>query len=335
MRPVICVVDRLYKRSKDTFDAAGDLEFVTVGRTEAEMQQGIRDSGAKAVVLATDPYTDALYATLPKGGLIARYGVGHDNVDKALATRRGQFVTITPGVLDISVAEHAMTLLTASARRVAQTDAALKQNQWPRSAGNELAGSTLAVIGCGKIGKRVARIAAFGYDMRVLGVDVADLDPATMRREYGIEMASSLDEALARADFVSIHLPALPETRHFVDAAFLEKMPDGATIINTARGSLVEENALFNEVSKGRINAALDVYETEPYRPQDPERDLRRLPDIIMTPHVGSSTTQASTRMAERVIRNIRDWMNGTYTDLDLVNTDVLTTAAKEGPLAQ
>jgi len=321
MKTKVLIVDRIYKRSRDIFDKAADIEFVQVGKEEAEIAAAIKSQAAGAVVLATEKYTDALYTALPEGGLIARYGVGHDGVDKTKAKARGQFVTITPGVLDNSVAEHAIFLLGAMVREIAIDDAALKAGQWAKSTGMELAGKTLAILGCGAIGRKVAKIAAFGLSMNVVAFDVAKLDAAQLKKDYGInELAASAQQAVSKADVVSIHLPAIDATKDFVNAVFFANMKKTALLINTSRGSIVDENALYDALSAGQIaGAAIDVFKKEPYEPANPDKDLRKLKNIVLTPHLGSSTNEASDRMAESVIANIRSWAAKDYTAMDRV----------------
>ncbi len=322
MKTKVLIVDRIYKRSKDIFDKAADIEFIQVGKDEADIASAIAANAAAAAVLATEKYTDALYTALPEGGLIARYGVGHDGIDKAKAKARGQYVTITPGVLDNSVAEHTIFLLGALARDIAVDDAALKAGQWAKSTGMELAGKTLAILGCGAIGNKVAKIAAMGLSMRVVAFDVAKLDAGQLKTECGIdELAASWQQAVAQADVVSIHLPAIEATKDFVNAAFLAIMKKTALLINTSRGSIVDENALYEALSEGRIaGAAIDVFKKEPYEPANADKDLRKLKNIVLTPHLGSSTNEASDRMAKSVIHNIRSWVVKDYAAMNRVN---------------
>ncbi len=321
MKTKVLIVDRIYKRSKNIFDKAADIEFVQVGKEEAQIASAIASQGAGAVVLATEKYTDSLYSAVPKDGLIARYGVGHDGIDKAKAAARGQFVTITPGVLDNSVAEHTIFLLGALAREIAVGDAGLKAGQWGKSTGMELAGKTLAILGCGAIGRKVAKIAAMGLSMNVVAFDVAKLDAQQLKRDCGIsELAASMQQAVAKADVVSIHLPAIDATKDFVNAAFLANMKKTALLINTSRGSIVDEQALYDALNEGTIaGAAIDVFKKEPYEPANPDKDLRKLKNIVLTPHLGSSTNEASERMAESVIHNIRSWAAKDYAAMNRV----------------
>jgi phosphoglycerate dehydrogenase-like enzyme len=192
----------------------------------------------------------------------------------------------------------------------------MRSAQWSPQAGSELSGKTLVLIGAGRIAQAVAKIAAFGYGMQVVGVDV------TRREIEGFyTVTDDVDRALASADFVSLHFPAAPQNAHYLNAARLERFPRQAWLINTARGAVVDELALYDALAEGRIGgAALDVFEREPYSPASPARDLRTLPNVILTPHVASSTFEANRRMAERVLENIRLAEARRYDRMDLLN---------------
>jgi len=329
MKPVICVVERIYRRAETCFAEHPLVELVAAPQGEAALAEAVRRRGALGVVLATDRYSGALYEALPRGGIIARFGVGHDGVDKARATAAGVVVTNTPGVLDDSVAELAIWLMGALARRIGELDAGIKTGRWQRRSGSELRGKTLLVLGCGHIGRKVAGIAAGGLGMTVIGYDVADLDAQMLAEECGISRfyRDGLDAVLGRADVVSIHLPANEATRDYVNESFLQQMKSTAYLINTARGAVVDEIALYDALVSGTIAAAaLDVFKTEPYEPAAPDKDLRTLSNIIMTPHVASSTVEADERMARRVLANIEALVQRRYDQLDCVNRDVLPT---------
>jgi phosphoglycerate dehydrogenase-like enzyme len=247
-------------------------------------------------------------------------------VDKAQATASGLLCTNTPGALDDSVAEHTINLLFAAARHTVGQAAALRAGSWSPQVGTELRGKTLAVIGCGAIGRRVAQIAARGLEMKVIGCEVADLDAERMQREFGFStVVKDFAAAVNGADFVTLHIPSLPETRHFLNRERLGLLSAGCWIVNTARGALVEEAALFDALAGGKLaGAALDVFEREPYVPSAPGKDLRTLPNVIMTPHISSSTREACNRMASRALRNIQLAEAGKYGEMDLLNPEVV-----------
>lgn len=320
---VVAVTEMEYRKAEQVFQNAEGLRCVPVPVAEAGLAAGIRDAGARHAVVGAQPYRDQLYACLSPGAVIARFGVGHDGIDKRKATAAGLLCTNTPGVLDQSVAEHTMLLVAAAARHLVPMASAMEGLRWAAEVGVELYGRTLAVIGAGPIGRAVARIAHHGYGMRVLGVDIAPREA-----DDGFEsIGDSFAAAVAEADFVSLHIPATPENAKFLNAGRIAQMRAGAWLINTARGAVVDECDLFRALSSGRLaGAALDVFEREPYIPADPAWDLRTLPNVILTPHVGSNTVEANRRMAQRALRNIALAEAGDFGALDLLNREVLTT---------
>ena len=233
--------------------------------------------------------------------------------------------TNTPGVLDDSVAEHAIGLLLALARQTPEQANDLRAGEWSPRVGVELKGKQLAILGYGRIGRQVARMAARAFGMEVVGLrkTIAPTDRLPEEFEFG-RIVTNFDEAVKKADFVSLHLPSVPETRHYLDRARFERLPAGCFLINTARGALVDEVALYDVLADGRLaGAALDVFEEEPYKPRVPDKDLRRFANVIMTPHIASSTREAD-RMARRALRNIRLAVAGQYAEMDLLNPEVL-----------
>src|SRR5262245_51663538 len=168
-RPRVLVTELEYRKAEDTFAAEPDLECIAAPDGEADLALAIAKTQAAHVVVGARPYTNALYAALPAGGVIARFGVGHDGIDKAQATAAGLLCTNTPGVLNTSVAEHTMLLILAAARSVVAMAANMSRHEWRPAAGIELRGRSLAIVGCGGIGRDVARIASLGYGMRVVG----------------------------------------------------------------------------------------------------------------------------------------------------------------------
>lgn len=325
-RPVVLVTRLEYEKARAVFEAASDVRCLPAPAAELELAQAVRDCGAVAVVIGVEAYPgNPLYEALPPGGVIARFGVGHDGVDKTKATARGVLVTNTPGVLSLSVAEHAIWLMGALARHIALNHAAIREGVWQPVLGCELRGRTLAVIGCGSIGRRVASIACRGLGMLVVGVDTASFSTEELFRQGIDRLAHTWEDAVGNADVVSLHLTSTPETLRFVDAGRIAAMKDGALLVNTARGAIVDEVALYDALAAGKLaGAALDVFATEPYVPAAPGKDLRTLPNVLMTAHMGSSTTQACTRMAERCLANIRASLARRYNQMDLLNPSAL-----------
>jgi glyoxylate reductase len=235
---------------------------------------------------------------LPDLRLVANYGVGYDHVDVGACRERGIAVTNTPGVLDAAVADLTLALILACRRHVVAGDRFVREGGWrsgwarPQLLGRDLAGSTLGLVGKGRIGSEVARRAeAFG--MRVVH----------HRRRDGLP----LDDLLRTADVVSLHVPLTQETRGLLSRERLALLRDGATLVNTARGSIVDEEALVDELVSGRISAGLDVFAREP---RVPER-LLELPNVVLTPHVASATVETRAAMTRVLVDNVLAYLGG------------------------
>jgi len=324
-RPAVLVTELEYWKAEASFAAASDLTCLRAPTDEADLASAIRDARASAVVVGSRAYTGPLYDALPAGGVIARFGVGHDNIDKTKATAARLLCTNTPGVLDQSVAEHTMLLVAAAARHLAAVSTGMARQAWEPAIGEELHGKTLTIVGCGGIGRAVARIAALGYGMRVIGSSRPDV-PAPAALEHFDVVTNDFAAAVRDADFVSLHMSATRENRRWLDRDRLAALTPHTWLINTARGSLVDEAALFAALAEGRLGgAALDVFEREPYVAADGGGDLRSLANVILTPHVGSNTAAANRRMAERALRNIVLAERRAFAEMDLINPEVLS----------
>jgi glyoxylate reductase len=242
---------------------------------------------------------DAVLDLLPALRLVANFGVGYDQVDVAACRARGVEVTNTPGVVDAATADLAFALLLAARRRLVEGDGYIRGGRWdtswaqPPFLGRQVSGSALGIIGLGRIGRAMARRAQ-GFDMRVLYHQRTRVD------EPGLEYLA-LDDLMRECDVVSIHAPFTPETRGLVSRARLALMRDGTTLVNTARGGLVDEAALVDELVSGRIGAGLDVFVHEPAVPEA----LWALPNVVLTPHLGSGTVETRAAMTRAVVDNI------------------------------
>ena len=257
----VIVTELEYRKAEAIFAAAPDFHCIAAPGDEAGLAAAIRREGARVVIVGVNRYTGALYEALPPGGVIARFGVGHDGIDKGLAKAKGIYCTNTPGVLDDSVAECAAGMLLLAARHFASCVAEMKAGKWRNQVGVELAGKTLAVIGCGNIGTKVARIARNGFAMTVSGFDVAP----PMHPECYDVFSADFAEAVKDADFVTLHIPDIPATRNFIDAPRLALLKPGAWLINTARGGVLDEDALFEAASTGRLGGA-EMSRTEEHK---------------------------------------------------------------------
>jgi D-3-phosphoglycerate dehydrogenase len=258
--------------------------------------------------------------------VVGRAGVGVDNVDVEAATRRGVVVLNAPGGNTVSTAEHAFSLLLCVARKIPQADASVRDKNWDRKnfEGVELYNKTLGVIGIGRIGSELAR-RAIAFGMRVVAYD--PYLSATRARALQVELVDELDDLLAGADFISLHTPLTPETRHLLDAARLQKTKRGVRIINCARGGLIDETALANALQDRHVAAAaLDVFEKEPL-PNDSA--LRSAPNLILTPHLGASTAEAQESVGIEIAQSIRAaLLEGTIRNaVNMPNLDARTLA--------
>lgn len=297
----VAVTDLEYNKAVEVFENFKEMECLCAPTPELDLAEFIRDNNISHVIIGVDKYRSALYDSLPSGGMIARFGVGHDGVDKALAAKKGLLCSNTPGVLDQSVAECAVGLMLAAARELAVCITDNKNAVWKNRVGFELSGKKLAVIGCGAIGKKTAKIAKHGFNMKISGFDIAPIED-----EVFDEFHTDFGQAVKDADFISLHIPDIPATKDFINVESLAAIPETAVLINTARGGILNENALYDALSTGKLKgAALDVFKNEPYRAEDNRMDLRTLPNVIMTPHIGSSTREACERMAETALGNI------------------------------
>jgi D-3-phosphoglycerate dehydrogenase / 2-oxoglutarate reductase len=228
--------------------------------------------------------------------VVARYGVGVDNVDLAAAAEKGIIVTNTPGANSGSVAELAVSLILALARNLVEAAVAARAGGWPRLQGASLESRCVGLLGFGAVGKQVGRRLG-GFGCRVLAYDPYP-DP-TAATEMGVALVT-FDEVLAQSDFLSLHLPVLPETRRLVDSGFLRRMKDGACLVNTARGELIDEAALVEALQSGKLRgAALDVFPVEPPAADNP---LLQLPQVLVTPHISSHTDIATRNMGRMAL---------------------------------
>jgi phosphoglycerate dehydrogenase-like enzyme len=320
MPPIVLVTEPEYRRGEAVFGVTTDLQCVPTPPAEDALAEAVVRTGARYCVIGSVPYRETLYAVLPRGAVLARFGVGYDSVDRARATEAGVLCTNTPDVLQQSVAEITMFMIGAAARHLLPMAGAMTAGRWAPKQGLELQGKTLAVVGCGEIGRAVARIASAGFGMRVLGYRRRPGPPL----EHFDDVRDDFGPVVRGADFVSLHIPGSAENQRFINRERLALMPAHAWLVNTARGSVVDEGALYEALAAGRLRgAALDVFEREPYEPADPARDLRTLPQVILLPHAGSNTAEANARMAERALRNVRLAAAGDFAAMDLLNREV------------
>ena len=277
------------------FDELGDVEVRALGELESARPD------VEALLVANEPVPVDL---LPELKLVANFGVGYDRLGIEELRPRGIAVANTPGVLSAATADLTFALILAVRRRVVEGDARVRRGEWRGSwadgfLAEELTGSTLGIIGLGRIGQAVARRAQ-GFELRVLYAQ-------RTRAETDLGEFRELDELLAESDLVTIHAPLTPETRGLLDARRLALLRDGAAVVNTARGEIVDESALAAELVSGRLRAGLDVFTHEPHVPEE----LLELPNVILTPHLGSATRQTREAMTRLVVDNVLAFERG------------------------
>jgi len=287
-------------------------------------------AGFDAVIAGSEPYSDRVLAELPLLRIIARNGVGYDQIDVPAATRRGIAVAITPEGNHQAVAEHAMALLLAVARHIVPNARATRDGQWPRRrAFIPLRGRTLGIVGLGRIGRSLA-LRAKGFGVRILA---CELQPChDFVAQQGIELVD-LETLLRTADFVSLHAPLTPDTKALIDRRTLAWMKQGSILINTARGPLVDEAALVEALRSGHLaGAGLDVLSTEPPPPDHP---LLALDNVIVSPHVAAFDEQARADMALAAAENIAEVVAGRWPVEAMINAELASTGASASPRVQ
>ena len=321
MKPTVFVPEPIAACGMALLEAACDCVAPWAeGRvpTDAEAREMLH--GADAVIVRLFEMGAADLERCPRLKVIAKHGVGVDNIDCDAATARGIPVVFTPKANANSVAEHTVGLMLALARNVVPASVALREGRFADRSqfiGVELAGRTMGIVGLGRIGSRVAEIAATGLAMQVCGYD-----PYVAPGAYSgpAERLASLDELLAAADFLTFHVGLTAETRHLLDDRRLARLKPGCRVLNTSRGAVIDERALIRALEEGRISgAALDVFEEEPIAADHP---LCRAPNVLLTPHIASSSRESMDRMATDCAQGVLDVLQG-RTPADVVNPDV------------
>ncbi|MBD3388213.1 MAG: hypothetical protein GF416_03965 [Candidatus Altiarchaeales archaeon] len=305
MKPKILAASKIHDIALDKAREFADVDLKT-DLSEEELI-GIIGEYDAIIVRSKPTVTRAMIEAGGRLKAIGRAGVGLDNVDREAAKEKGIEVVNSPEASTISVAEHAIGLMLALARKVPQADNHVRGGGWDRKSflGNELYGKNLGLIGFGRIGREVAMRA------RALGMEILTYDPAITSedaREYNARCCMNMDELLEDSDVISLHVPAIPETKDLINAETLKKMKPSAFLVNTSRGHAVDEDALYDALKNGEIAAAaLDVYKSEP-----PEgTKLVELGNIILVPHLGANTDEAQINAGTVVVEKIRKILTG------------------------
>lgn len=307
MSGVVLATRALPEPSLSTLEPDFEVRVLSTRPGEAELAAEV--PGADALItLVHDPVTEAVLRAGTRLKIVAQYGVGLDNIDRAAAAARGIVVTNTPNVLTDATADMTLALLLALARRIVEGDRLVRSGEfsgWGPELllGSDLKGKTFGVLGPGRIGRAVARRArAFGMTVIACGRSPRDEDDPDDPPRV------SFDELLRRSDVVSIHLPLNDETRHLFNAATFAKMKPGSWLLNTSRGAIVDEAALARALTKGPLaGAGLDVYEKEPRVTPS----LLRSDQVVLMPHAGSATHETRREMARMVVEDVRRVLSG------------------------
>ncbi len=323
-KPKVYVTRELPERGsriiKERFDAEVWPEYA------APPKNVIIGKAAKVDALATllsDKIDAEVFDAAPNLKIVSQLAVGFDNIDVKEATRRGIYVTNTPGVLTETTADFAWTLLMAAARRVVEADRYVRTGKWKVGwhptmlQGRDVYGATMGIVGLGRIGLALAKRAR-GFDMKILYYDVVRRED--LEKELGMQYAET-DNLLQKADFVSVHVPLLKDTYHLINEKRLRLMKKTAILINNARGPVIDEKALYKALKEGWIaGAGLDVFEQEPTPLSNP---LLALENVVVAPHISSSSIETRAKMSEMVAENLIAFFEGKVPP-NLVNKDVV-----------
>jgi lactate dehydrogenase-like 2-hydroxyacid dehydrogenase len=321
-KPKVYATHQLFEPARQILGGHFDIQYWNDAerppREEVLRQAGDKDA---LICLLTEKINQEFLSAAPKLRIVANVAVGYDNINVDACTRRGVAVTNTPGVLDETTADFAWTLLMAVARRVSEGEALARSGEWKgwnldQLCGADVWGKTLGIVGFGRIGRAVAR-RAYGFNMKIIYTDA-------MRAPENVEVAlhaefRDINTLLAQADFITLHVPLLPETRHLFDAAKFARMKPTAFLINTARGPVIDEAALVAALESKKIaGAAIDVFENEPTI----HTGLKR-PNVVLTPHQASASIETRSKMSVMAANNIVAFFNG-QRPANLLNPDVL-----------
>ncbi len=325
MKPAILVTREVFDDTLAFLAESCDVESNQTDLILAPDELALRAAGKEGILCClTDAIDAKLLAAAPNLKAVANIAVGYNNIDVAACTARGVMVTNTPGVLDDSTADFAWALMMAAARRVAELDATIRAGKWThwqlkQWMGIDVHGATLGIIGMGRIGQAIARRAT-GFDMPVLYCNRTQL-PAVVEKRLNARWVSK-GELLAQADFVVLQLPYSKETHHLIGAPELATMKPSAILVNTARGGVVDDEALIDALRSGRIRAAgLDVFEGEPRL----NPGFLTLDNAVLAPHVASSTDATRARMAMTAAKNLVAALSGAVPP-NLLNHDAIKT---------
>jgi len=303
-KPKVYATHQLFEEARQILDATCDVEYWANEERppREEVLRRVKDKEG-LICLLTEKVNDELLRAAPKLRIAANVAVGYDNMDVDACTKRGVVATHTPGVLDETTADFAWALMMAVARRLAEGEQLARSGNWKgwnldQLVGTDVWGKTLGIVGFGRIGRAMAR-RAMGFNMKVIYTDAVKA-PADVEQSLKAEYRD-MNSLLAESDFISLHVPLMPETRGLFDAPKFYRMKPTAFLINTARGPVVDEAALVAALEAKKIaGAALDVYENEPFI-----HPGLKLPNVVLAPHLASASTETRTKMAVMAANNV------------------------------
>lgn len=290
---------------------------VTIGKfktppTQKEIIKSIKNKNYDVVItLLTDKIDEKVFDASPSTKLFANYAIGYDNIDFKGATKRDISITNTPGDYVDGIAQHAIALLLALMSRLIEADTFMRKGKYKGwdpmlFLGDKLQGKTVAVVGTGRIGEQVARKLYDGFGTKIIYYDV--VRNQQIEKDCNAEFMQSVDDALSKADVVSLHVPLLDSTRHLINKQSFNKMKPSAYLVNTSRGAVIDENALVDALKNGQIKGAgLDVYEFEPKL----AKGLMKLPNTVFSPHIASAQIEAREEMSRILVENVIDFLEG------------------------
>jgi glyoxylate reductase len=324
-KPKVYATHRLFEAARQILQETCEMEYWAKPERppREEVLRRVEEKDG-LICLLTEKVNEELLRVAPKLRIAANVAVGFDNIDVAACTKRGVAVTNTPGVLDETTADFAWTLLMAVARRLSEGEALARSGNWKnwdldQLVGTDVWGKTLGIVGFGRIGRAVARRAS-GFQMKVIYTDAVRA-PAGVESELKAEFRE-MNALLGESDFVSVHVPLLPETRGLFDAAKFSRMRPTAFLINTSRGPVVNEAALVAALEGGKLaGAGLDVYESEPFI----SPGLKRA-NVVLAPHIASASLETRTKMACIAAENVVALFAGKRPP-NILNPEVLTTS--------
>src|SRR6202521_4802439 len=323
-KPKVFATHSLFEAARQILQASCDLEYWAKPQRppRADLLRRVKDKQG-LVCLLTEKINDELLQAAPKLQIAANVAVGFDNIDVAACTKRGVVATNTPGVLDETTADFAWTLLMAVARRLGEGEALARSGKWKgwdldQLVGADVWGKTLGIVGFGRIGRAMARRAS-GFQMKVIYTDAVRA-PEAVEKELKAEFRD-MNALLAESDFISVHVPLLPETRRLFDAPKFKRMKPTAFLINTSRGPVVDEAALVAALESDQIaGAGLDVYENEPFI----HPGLKRA-NVVLAPHIASASLETRTKMACIAAENVVALFTGQQPP-NILNPEVMKT---------